>query len=182
MTSKYIPVPVIFLDRDGVINKQARPHEYITEWRDFIILTGVYEAVRMFNANSYRIFVVSNQRCIARKIATTEQINTLHRKMLDDFKTHGCTIDGVYICPHDDGDNCSCRKPKIGLFLQAQSDIEALGFTVDKGSSWMIGDFVSDIEAGKNYGINTFLIEGTDRNLAYAARKILEGRNTNCVY
>ena len=177
MTGKYTPIPVIFLDRDGVINKPAAPHEYITDWENFVILPGVYEALRMFNASGRKIFIITNQRCIARKMATPEQINALHRKMLDDFRSHNCNVDGIYICPHGTEDNCNCRKPKTGLFLQAQKDLEeSSGCTVDKGSSWMIGDSDSDIEAGKNYGVNTFLIAG-ENDLLYAAKKILEGRN-----
>ena len=172
MSKEYVPVPVIFLDRDGVINAPARPHEYITDWRDFVILPGVYDALRMFNESGFRIFIITNQRCIARKLATVEQINELHIQMLTDFQNHGCTVDGIYICPHGDGDNCSCRKPKTGLFLQAQRDMESSGYTVRKKESWMIGDFQSDIEAGKNYGVNTFLAD-RERNLLCAARTIL---------
>ena len=173
-------VPVIFLDRDGVINKPAPPHEYITDCADFAVLPGVYEALRIFRASGFRIFVVTNQRCIARKLATLEQVRSLHRHMLEDFREHGCSIDGVYICPHDDKDNCTCRKPKPGLLLQVQRDLEASGFTVGKKSSWMIGDSESDIEAGRNYGVNTFLVDGENHDLIYAARNILEGRNHNC--
>ena len=178
----YIPVPVVFLDRDGVINKPTRPHEYITDWKDFVILPGVYDALRMFNDSGFRVFVVTNQRCIARKMATLEQVNALHRKMTDDFAAHNCFIDGVYICPHDDNDNCSCRKPRTGLFLQAQKYLEESGCTVDKSMSWMIGDALSDIEAGENYGVNTFFADGADRDILCAARKIIEGRKLYCGY
>ena len=177
MAETYTPVPVIFLDRDGVINKPALPHEYITDWESFIVLPGVYEAVRMFNASGFRIFVVTNQRCIARKIAGFVQVEAIHRKMLDAFRAHSCTIDGVYVCPHDISDGCTCRKPKTGMFLQAQKDLEREGYTVNKALSWMIGDSSSDIEAGRNYGVHTFLVGRDGCGLLCAARKILEGRN-----
>ncbi len=177
MSEGYIPVPVIFLDRDGVINKQAAPHEYITSWADFVVLPGVYEALRLFNASGFMVFIVTNQRGIARKMATLEQVNALHRRMLDDFREHDCTVDGIYICPHNISDNCSCRKPKTGLLVQAQKELESsAGLTVDKSHSWMIGDSQSDIDAGRNYGVNTFLADES-RNLLFAARTILEGRN-----
>ena len=176
MAEKYTPVPVIFLDRDGVINKQAAPHEYITDWRNFEILPGVYEAVRMFNASGRKIFVITNQRCIARKITAPEQIDALHGKMMSDFLEHSCHVDGIYICPHGVDDKCTCRKPKTGLFLQAQRDFEkSSGCTVDKRISWMIGDSDTDMEAGRNYGVNTFLMDG-ENDLLCAAVKILEGR------
>ena len=177
MTEKYTHVSVIFLDRDGVINKPAAPHEYITDWENFVLLPGVYEALRMFNASGRKIFIITNQRCIARKMAAAEQIEALHRKMLDDFRQHNCHVDGIYMCPHDMADNCACRKPKTGLFLQAQRDLEeSSGCTVDKGTSWMIGDSDTDIEAGRNYGVNTFLVDG-ENDLLCAAKKILEGSN-----
>ena len=68
-------IPVIFLDRDGVINKTAKPHEYITTWPDFVILPGVYEALRLFHGNGYKIFIATNQRCIARGLASREEID-----------------------------------------------------------------------------------------------------------
>lgn len=154
-------IPVIFLDRDGVINSPARPHEYITKWEDFKILPGVYEALRLFRESGFRIFIVTNQRCIARKIASREDIDALHARMLEDFARHGYSVDGVYVCPHGDDDGCDCRKPKPGLLVQVQKSLEASdGVTVDKTRSWMIGDSVSDVEAGMNYGVNTVIIGG----------------------
>ncbi len=183
-------IPVIFLDRDGVINKPAKPHEYITTWPDFVILPGVYEALRLFHGNGYKIFIATNQRCIARGMATLSQIDDLHRMMTEDFVSHGCFVDGIFICPHGDNDGCDCRKPKPGLLLQVQSHLEGSeGVTVDKSRSWMIGDSKTDEQAGINYGVNTVLIGGESsgvndgmkhlnaNDILDSARKILEGRN-----
>lgn len=183
-------IPVIFLDRDGVINSPARPHEYITRREDFVILPGVYEALRLLRGAGFRIFVVTNQRCIARGIATSAEIDALHGWMTEDFAANGCFVDGVFVCPHGDDDNCDCRKPKPGLLVQVQRHLEeAEGVTVDKTHSWMIGDSVSDEQAGISYGVNTVLIGGecsrgndgrihiTARDILDSSRKILEGRN-----
>lgn len=180
---------MIFLDRDGVINRPARPHEYITRREDFVILPGVYGALRMLRESGFRIFIVTNQRCIARGIASREEIDALHGWMTEDFAANGCFVDGVFVCPHGDDDNCSCRKPKPGLLCQVQRDIEtAEGLTVDKTHSWMIGDSLSDEKAGISYGVNTVLIGGeisphndgrihiTARDMLDSARKITEGR------
>lgn len=150
-----ISVPVVFLDRDGVINVKAPSHQYIIKWEDFIYLPKVYEAIAELNAADFKIFIVSNQRCVARKMATCQEIDALNRIMLNDLKSHGCSVDGVYYCPHDDADYCNCRKPKTGLMLQAEEYLNKCGFYVDKLHSWMVGDFISDIQAGIDYGINT---------------------------
>ncbi len=181
-------IPVIFLDRDGVINKPAKPHEYITTWPDFVVLPGVYEALRLLRESGYKIFIVTNQRCIARGMATLSQIDELHARMTEDFARNGCFVDGIFICPHGDNDNCDCRKPKPGLLLQVQNHLEeSEGVTVDKSSSWMIGDSKTDEQAGVNYGVNTVLIgkessgvnDGmkhlTANDILDSAMKILEG-------
>ena len=94
--------------------------------------------------------------------------------MCEDFSLHNCKIDGVFVCPHGNEDNCECRKPKPGLLFQAQKFLEETsGLTVDKKKSWLIGDSNSDIQAGKSYGINTILIDGVNENILDAAKKIL---------
>lgn len=176
----YKSLPVVFLDRDGVINQQAATHEYITEWENFIILPGVYEALKLLNASGYKVFIVTNQRCVARKITSLEKVNDLHEKMLHDLAIHECHVDGIYICPHDVSDNCKCRKPAPGLLLQVQEYLEEnFSCTVNKSLSWIIGDSQSDVEAGRSYGINTILIthnnEPAMKNLT--AENILDAVN-----
>lgn len=148
-------VPVVFLDRDGVINVQAAPHQYITKWEDFEYLPGVYEALRLLNAEDYHVVIVSNQRCIARGMATTGEIDMLHKQMISDVTAHGGRIDGVYYCPHGISDQCSCRKPRPGMLEHAERDLKTHGKTIDRSVSWMIGDSGSDVQAGISFGVNT---------------------------
>ena len=148
-------VPVVFLDRDGVINEQAPPHQYITRWEDFRYLPGVHEAIKKLNDAGYRGIIVSNQRCIARGMLTVEGLEALNRRLLEDIEAHGGKIEAVYYCPHDVSDNCGCRKPKTGMLEQAEKDLEEQGLEIRKEASWMVGDFRSDIQTGMNYGINT---------------------------
>lgn len=191
-------VPVVFLDRDGVINEQAPPHQYITRWEDFRYLPGVYEAIRKLNDAGYKGIIVSNQRCVARGIITVEGMEALNRRLLEDIEAHGGKIEAVYYCPHDVSDNCGCRKPKTGMLERAAKELEEQGLEIHKEASWMVGDFRSDIQTGVNYGINTVHIlsggidtpdsgedvnAGTDtllhleaENLLEAADKILEVR------
>lgn len=149
---------VIFLDRDGVINRRTLPHNYIVSWEEFQVLPKVYEAIRQCNKAGYYVVVVTNQRGIARGICTRTQIDLLHGKMIQDFKNRDATIDKVYICPHNNGE-CDCRKPKPGLLYTAETDLwNERKERVAKAYSWMIGDSLSDINAGKEYGVKTIWI------------------------
>ena len=152
---------VIFLDRDGVINRKAAPHSYITRWEEFQFLPGVIEAIRKFGEAGFLILVVTNQRGIARKICTKEQINHLHDRMQRELESQSAQINGIYVCPHGDNE-CECRKPKPGLLIQAEQDLNQKGILIDKEKSWMIGDSFSDIEAGNVYGVQTILISSSD--------------------
>ena len=158
-------IKIVFLDRDGVINVSAPPHMYVTKWEEFEYLPGVYEAIKILNESGFIVIVITNQRCIARNIATKEDVKELNRKMLNDIKKHGGKIDKVYCCPHDIDEHCDCRKPKPGLFIKAEKALKRKGYTIDKDASWMIGDSITDIKAGQNYGVNTIQIaKNTEHN------------------
>ena len=137
----------IFLDRDGVINRQPAPHDYVKRWEEFEFLPGVPQAIRRLNEAGYRVLVVTNQRGIALQRMTTDDVNDIHSHMREELAKNGAHVDGIYVCPHDYG-QCRCRKPDIGLFLQAERDFE-----IDKRASYMIGDDKSDIIAGQRYGV-----------------------------
>src|ERR1039457_849329 len=108
-----------FLDRDGVINQKAPDNGYITRWEDMEILPGVGEAIALLNRAGFRVIVVTNQRCIAKKLITTDELEALHQRMRDDLSLAGATIDEVYYCPHELHAPCTCRKPRPGLLLDA---------------------------------------------------------------
>ncbi|MBE6713762.1 MAG: HAD family hydrolase [Ruminococcaceae bacterium] len=141
---------VAFLDRDGLINVRAAEHDYIKNRSEFAFLPGACEAIRLLNENEYLVIIVTNQRGIARKIMTVEDLESIHAYMNVCLNEHGAHTDAVYVCPHDNGE-CNCRKPDIGLFLQAQRD-----FPIDKSRSFMIGDSQSDVDAGERYGIRSY--------------------------
>lgn len=142
----------VFLDRDGVINEKAPEGDYIKSWKEFHFLPGAIDAIRLLNDNDWHIIIITNQRGIARNLMTQKNLQAIHSAMEEELCKHGAHIDGIYVCPHEKG-TCHCRKPDIGLFLQAEQD-----FPVDKSKSWMIGDSQSDIEAGRNYGIRTISV------------------------
>jgi len=142
----------IFLDRDGVINKKAKEHDYIKNWSEFEFLPHVANAISQLN-EKFLVVVISNQGGISRKMMTVNDVNSIHSNMQLELKKNNAIIDKVYFCPHYVQDNCMCRKPQPGLILQAQKELN-----IDLPSSYMIGDNLIDIEAGKKAGCKTILL------------------------
>lgn len=143
----------IFLDRDGTINKYVG---FLRNIDDFELIEGVSEAIRLINHSGYLAIVVTNQPVIARGEVTWEELHEIHKKMETLLGKDGAYVDGIYICPHHpdkgfEGErpeykiDCDCRKPKPGLLLQAAKE-----FNINLAESYMIGDSLSDVDAGKN--------------------------------
>ena len=139
-----------FLDRDGVINRKAPEGQYVTRWADMEFLPGSCEAIRLLNNAEFLVIVVSNQRCVAKGLITTEDLESMHAHMCREFHAAGANIDAVYYCPHDYQPPCNCRKPKPGMLLDA-----ARTHDVRLAASWMIGDSRKDVQAGRNAGCKT---------------------------
>lgn len=158
----------VFLDRDGVINKKAGLHEYIKKWDEFEFLPGVLRALYLLKSYGYYLIIITNQRGVARNMMDMDDVNEIHNKMCTKLALIGIKIDGIYVCPHGIGE-CTCRKPEIGLFLQAEKDFE-----IDKEKSWMIGDSFSDIAAGKKYGIKTIFIGSKNESANFSFCSLLE--------
>ncbi len=142
----------IFLDRDGTINKYVG---FLTLPEQFELLPEVADAIKMINKSRYLAIVVTNQPVIARGECTWEELRQIHDKMETELGKKGAFLDGIYICPHHkdkgfDGERveykieCSCRKPKPGLLLQAVRD-----FNIDLSQSYIIGDSDIDLLTGK---------------------------------
>lgn len=147
-----MPEQVVFLDRDGVINQKAPPHDYIRSWKQFRFLPHAVSGLRRLTAGGYRLVVVTNQRGIARGLMSEKDVETIHKNMCRELWAAEARIDGIFVCPHEEG-TCTCRKPEIGLFQQAEKQ-----FAVDKQKSYMIGDGGTDIMAGKRFGVHTIAI------------------------
>jgi D-glycero-D-manno-heptose 1,7-bisphosphate phosphatase len=149
----------IFLDRDGVINKDLG---YVYKWDDFKFLPGVIEALKDLTYHEISIVIVTNQSGIARGFYTEQEFLTLNDCMLEYFKSEGIQILDVFYCPHLTSGivpkyavDCSCRKPKSGMFHLAFDK-----YNIDPFSSIMVGDKVSDIVAATNAGIHTSYFVG----------------------
>ena len=139
-----------FLDRDGVINRKAPDGQYVTCWEEFHFLPGVTEAIAQLNGAGFSVIVVTNQRCVAKGLLTETDLESLHQRMADHLASAGAKIDAIYCCPHELEPTCSCRKPAPGMLFDA-----ARSRDLDLASSWMIGDSVADIQAGKSAGCRT---------------------------
>ena len=151
----------IFLDRDGTINQYVG---FLRNIDDFALLPGVGEAIARINRSAYLTVVATNQPVIARGEATFEQVEEIHKKMETELGKEGAYLDDVFFCPHHphkgyDGEvpelkiDCDCRKPKIGMLLQA-----AEKYNIDLRASWYVGDTTVDIQTGKNAGMKTILL------------------------
>lgn len=145
--------PTIFLDRDGVINKEVGDLRRIT---DFVLLPGVAKAIAKINSSDYYAVVISNQPAIAKGYCSYEDVLSFHKKMETLLGQEGAKLDGVYFCPHHPdrgypGENkkykihCSCRKPKIGLITRAAKDLN-----IDLKNSVFIGDTTRDQLTSQN--------------------------------
>jgi D-glycero-D-manno-heptose 1,7-bisphosphate phosphatase len=142
-----------FLDRDGVINRKPPEGQYVTRWEELQFLPGVSEAIILLTGAGYSVFVVTNQRGVAKGLLTQDDVESIHQKMCQELACAGAVITEVYYCPHEKQPPCSCRKPAPGMLLTAARDHE-----INLSSSWMIGDSDIDVEAGKNAGCKTIRI------------------------
>jgi D-glycero-D-manno-heptose 1,7-bisphosphate phosphatase len=110
----------VFMDRDGVINVERG--DYTVSAGQWLWAQGALEGLRMLTEAGFGIIVVTNQACIAKGIQTEEGLAALHEYMLRVVREHGGDILRIYHCPHVTADDCSCRKPKPGMLLQAAED------------------------------------------------------------
>lgn len=144
----------LFLDRDGVINKEKN---YLYKIENFEFIDGVFETCKYFQEKGYLIIIITNQAGIARGKYTEDDYQILTDWMIKEFEKKDIKISKVYHCPHhpDFSGECECRKPNPGMIIQAQKD-----FDIDLSQSILVGDKNSDIEAGINAGIKmNYLVE-----------------------
>jgi len=170
--------PAVFLDRDGVINYDD---DYVYKIDDYRFIPDVFAACQLFIKKGYKLIVITNQAGIARGLYTEEDFNHLNQWFLKQFKKNNIKISGVYYCPHHPvygigkyRQSCHCRKPQPGMIQQA-----ALEHKLDLSRSILIGDKISDINAGKNAGISTNLLVKTGKPVTDIIRKQADGAYEN---
>ena len=149
----------IFLDRDGVINttllkmgKQRAPYSM----NEFSFIDGVTEAVSKFKNADFVLIVVTNQPDVARGWVSLESVQELNNHVLEQLGVHD-----IMVCFHTEKDNCYCRKPRPGMLLEA-----AHKYSIDLKKSFMVGDRMSDVEAGKRAGCKSILVGQAEADVA----------------
>jgi len=155
----------VFLDRDGVINELIYYPEHgvldspftVAQFR---LIPGVCEAINKFRELGFKVIIVSNQPGMAKGYLSQETFDKIRKRMSDELAKEGAFCDGEYYCFHHPEAsvkrlkaNCGCRKPKPGLLLEAAKDLN-----IDLSQSWMIGDGLTDVQAGKSAGCRTILL------------------------
>ena len=145
-------IQAIFLDRDGVINKD---NGYISSWTDFHLINGVIDALSDLSTLKIHIFIITNQSGVARGLFSEDQLLDLHDRMIEFFLGKDINITSVEYCPHHPEGIinkykkiCDCRKPKPGMILKLRDK-----YNLDLQKSILVGDKESDIQAGISSGI-----------------------------
>tara|TARA_B100000787_G_scaffold170218_2_gene164913 strand:- start:91 stop:615 length:525 start_codon:yes stop_codon:yes gene_type:complete len=148
-------IKTIFLDRDGIINKEIN---YLYRIEDCIFIREIFETCQYFQKLGYKIIIITNQSGISRGYYNEKDFHKLTSWMLEQFTLKGVNILDVFYCPHGPKSICKCRKPNPGMFLEAK-----IKHNISMDFSWMIGDNEIDIEAANRAGIhNTILIKGNN--------------------
>ena len=145
----------VFLDRDGVVNKEIG---YITSIEQIEIYDFAREAINIFHDAGWKVIIVTNQSAVARGMLTEAKLREIHKYFIDCLK-----VDDIFYCPHYPPENeevypyniyCNCRKPSSEMIIEA-----AEKYNIDLKKSYMVGDKVSDILTGKNAGVSTVLVK-----------------------
>lgn len=142
----------IFLDRDGVINKEVN---YLSNPKNFEFIKGSIKALKLLKRKGFLLIVITNQAGIARGYFTEENLNKIHQKMVSILEKSSVVLDDIYYCPHhpDFTGPCDCRKPQPGMILKAQKK-----YNIDLENSFMVGDTLRDIETGLTAKCKTVLV------------------------
>ena len=166
--------PAVFLDRDGTL---VRHVHYLSDPDDLELLPGVGEAMRQLQAAGWALVVCTNQSAVARGHCDLPRLAEIHDRFLEMLATERIELMGIYFCPHHaeatvEGYAVACghRKPKPGMLLTAAAELN-----LKLAGSWMVGDSVADVRAGRAAGCRTVrLTEDADPEATLVAPSLLE--------
>lgn len=158
----------VFLDRDGVINKERGEYSFKPE--HFIINPHILTAISLFKQNGFFVFIISNQGGIAKELYSHNDVLFLEKSLNELLKETGTYIDEFYYCPHHNQvSNCLCRKPGSLLLEKAIAR-----FNIDSNKSYMIGDSKRDVQAAEKVGVKGILVPANS-DLLPLANQIVNG-------
>jgi D-glycero-D-manno-heptose 1,7-bisphosphate phosphatase len=147
--------PAIFLDKDGTLLEDVPFNANPSRMR---WAPGAPAALHMLGALAVPLFVVTNQAGIARGLLREADMDVIAGELRVRFVSCGAALAGYYFCPHapadEGGEPCACRKPQPGMLVRAAAD-----HGIALASSWMVGDILDDIEAGRRAGCRTILVD-----------------------
>ena len=156
-------IKVLFLDRDGTINKDSG--SYIVSKDQFVLIERAEEAIALARQAGFKIVIITNQAGIARGITTIEQVEEVNRYLQEKLALHDAAFDRCYYCPfhpaypHPEYDKfADFRKPATGMVEQAIAEFAAEGLLVDRSASFFVGDKTLDIECGLRAGLRPVLV------------------------
>lgn len=147
----------VFLDRDGTINDEVH---YLSQPQQFKLIDGAAEAISLLNQAGFKVVVITNQSAVARGFLSEARLQAIHQLMADQLRAQEAYLDGIYYCPHHSTAGvgpykvaCHCRKPKPGMLERAAREL-----AIDLGQSFVVGDKMSDLEAGYAAGCRNILV------------------------
>ena len=142
---------LVILDRDGVINFDSE--HFIKSPAEWKPIPGSLEAIARLTQAGFKVVVASNQSGIDRGLFDMDTLNAIHEKMHRAVQAQGGRIDAVFYCPHASAANCTCRKPRPGMF-------ERIGacFNADLSGAYAIGDSLRDLQASAAVGAKPILV------------------------
>jgi D-glycero-D-manno-heptose 1,7-bisphosphate phosphatase len=154
---------LVILDRDGVINRDSP--DFVRSAEEWQAIPGSLEAIAALCAAGVRVAIATNQSGVGRGFFSLDDLDAIHRHMLDAIEAAGGTIDLIAFCPHTPETDCDCRKPRIGLFEQIA---EHFGLTLPLDGVPCIGDSSRDLEAARRAGGRPVLVLTGNGSMASA--------------
>ena len=162
--------PVVFLDRDGVINHDSPA--YIKSLAEFEFLPRSLSAIQKLAQSNIKTIVITNQSALHRGLISRETLDTIHAAMTAEVRSRGGRIHDIFYCPHTPQENCTCRKPAPGMIENAQSK-----HGIDLSMAGMVGDSAKDIACARRAGVRYAVLVKTGNVLK--ARQELDDMNLN---
>jgi histidinol-phosphate phosphatase family protein len=157
--------PALFLDRDGVLNERL-VGDYVKSPSELIAVPHLAETMALLSAFFSPIVVVTNQQGVGKGLMNEDDLKRVHEALYTEATHLGGRIDGFYYCPHKSDAGCICRKPGIGMALQAKTDFPQIDFK----NAWMVGDSVSDMDFAHNAGMHSVFIRGKEEDAGKTAQ------------